>query len=57
MKKTFKNLDELVEYLENQMIMVKVLELHQQQLDYIDQAVLQSDMKESKEVLKYIMEK
>ena len=31
--------------------------LHVQQLDMIDEAVLKSDMCESKELLKYIMEK
>lgn len=38
-------------------IMGFVGKLHEAQLDLVDEAVLKSDMKESKEVLKYIMEK
>jgi len=56
-RKTFKSIDEVVEYLENQMIIATVNDLHQKQLDYIDQAVLKSDLKEAKEVINYIMRK
>lgn len=54
-RKVFKSIDEVVQYLENQMIVAKVNELHRQQLDFIDEAVLQSDLKESKAVIERIM--
>lgn len=39
------------------MIELHINYLHKTQLDMIDEAVLKSDWKESKEVLKHIMEK
>jgi RNA binding exosome subunit len=53
--KKFKSIDEATEWLENQMILATVNRLHQEQLALIDEAVLKSDMKESKEVLQHIM--
>ena len=55
--KKFKSIDEVVEYLENQMIVATVNELHQKQLDFIDEAVLKSDLSEANTVIKHIMEK
>ena len=55
--KKFNSIEELTQYLENQMIIATVNDLHQKQLDYIDQAVLKSDLKEAKEVINYIMRK
>ena len=55
--KKFKSIDEVVEYLENQMIVATVNELHQKQLDFIDEAVLKSDLSEANAVIKHIMEK
>ena len=55
-RKKFNNLDEMVEYLENQMIIAAVNELHRKQLDYIDQAVLKSDLSEANKLIKHIME-
>ena len=55
-RKKFKSIEEATEWLENQMIIARVQELHQKQLDLIDEAVLKSDMKESELVLKHIME-
>lgn len=56
-RKKFNSIEEMVQYLENQMIIATVNDLHQKQLDYIDQAVLKSDLKEAKEVINYIMRK
>lgn len=55
--KKFKSIDEVIQYLENQMIVAKLKDLHNQQLDYIEEAVLKSDLKEANEVIKHIMEK
>ena len=55
-KKKFDNLDDMINWLENQMIIASVKQLHQEQLDYIDEAVLKSDMKEAKAVIQHIME-
>ena len=54
--KKFKSIDEVVEYLENQMIVATVNELHQKQLDFIDEAVLKSDLSEANAVIQHIME-
>lgn len=43
--------------LKQAMIEIHLNHLHRTQLDMIDEAVLKSDMRESKEVLQYIMEK
>lgn len=45
------------EQLRSIMVNLTLNHLHQTQLDMIDEAVLKSDMRESKEVLQYIMEK
>ena len=55
-KKKFDNLDDMINWLENQMIIASVKQLHQEQLDYIDEAVLKSNMKEAKAVIQHIME-
>jgi len=55
-KKKFDNLDDMINWLENQMIIASVKQLHQEQLDYIDEAVLKSDMSEAKTIIKHIME-
>ena len=55
--KKFNSIEELTQYLENQMIIAKVQELHLQQLDFIDEAVLKSDLSEANAVIKHIMEK
>ena len=36
--------------------LIQLQQLYQKQFDYLDEAVLKSDMKESKQVLKHIME-
>jgi hypothetical protein len=46
-----------VRNLKDIMITLHLNHLHQTQLDMIDEAVLKSDMAESKTVLKHIMEK
>lgn len=56
-RKVFKNIDEVIQYLENQLIVAQLKDLHNQQLDYIEEAVLKSDLKEANEVIKHIMEK
>ena len=56
-RKKFNSVEEAVQWLENQMIIATVKQLHQEQLDYIDQAVLKSDLSESNAVIKHIMEK
>jgi hypothetical protein len=43
--------------LKQALVNIHLNHLHSVQLDMIDEAVLKSDMKESKEVLQYIMEK
>ena len=55
-KKKFKNISEAVEWLENQMIIARVQELYQEQLAFIDAAVLKSDLRQANEVIKHIME-
>ena len=55
--KKFSSIDELTQYLENQMIVARLKDIHQQQLDYIDAAVLKSDLSEANAVIKHIMEK
>ena len=55
-KKKFDNLDDMINWLENQMIIASVKQLHQEQLDYIDEAVLKSDLKEANAVIQHIME-
>ena len=55
-KKKFDNLDDMINWLENQMIISSVKQLHQEQLDYIDEAVLKSDLKEANAVIQHIME-
>mgnify|MGYP003342664561 CR=1 FL=1 len=56
-RKKFDNIEDAVQWLENQMIIATVKQLHQEQLDYIDQAVLKSDLSEANTVIKHIMEK
>jgi hypothetical protein len=46
-----------VRNLKDIMITLHLNHLHQTQLDMIDEAVLKSDMSESKTVIKHIMEK
>jgi len=46
-----------VDKLRAAMINIHLNHLHQTQLDMIDEAVLKSDMSESKIILKHIMEK
>jgi UDP-N-acetylglucosamine pyrophosphorylase len=46
-----------VDNLRKAMIAIHLNHLHQTQLDMIDEAVLKSDMSESKTVIKHIMEK
>ena len=36
--KKFSSIDELTQYLENQMIVARLKDIHQQQLDYIDRS-------------------
>ena len=56
-RKKFNSVEEAVQWLENQMIIATVKQLQQEQLDYIDQAVLKSDLSEANAVIKHIMEK
>lgn len=46
-----------VDNLRKAMINIHLNHLHQTQLDMIDEAVLKSDMSESKAIIKHIMEK
>ena len=55
--KKFKNIEEAVEWLENQMIKTVVMEQHLLQLKYIDEAVEKSDLKDSVELIEYIKAK
>lgn len=55
--KKFKNIEEAVEWLENQMIKVVVMEQHLLQLKYIDEAVEKSDLKDAVELIDYIKAK
>ena len=52
--KKFKNIEEAVEWLENQMIKAVVMEQHQLQLKYIDDAVEKSDLSQANELINYI---
>ena len=53
-RKQFKNIDEAIEWLENQLIKIAVIEQHQIQLKYIDEAVDKSDLKQANELIEYI---
>lgn len=55
--KKFKTIEEAVEWLENQMIKAVVMEHHQLQLNYIDDAVEKSDLKDAVELIDYIKAK
>lgn len=55
--KKFKNIEEAVEWLENQMIKAVVMEQHLLQLKYIDDAVEKSDLKDAVELIDYIKAK
>lgn len=52
--KKFKNIDEAIEWLENQMIKAVVMEQHLLQLKYIDDAVEKSDLSQANELINYI---
>lgn len=52
--KKFKNIEEAVEWLENQMIKAVVMEQQQLQLKYIDDAVEKSDLSQANELINYI---
>lgn len=56
-RKSFKNLSEAVQWLENQMILAVLSDSHAAQLKYIDEAVEKSDLREANELINYIMEK
>lgn len=56
-RKSFKNLDEAVQWLENQMILAVLSDAHAAQMNYIDEAVDKSDLREANELINYIMEK
>ena len=53
-RKQFKNIDEAIEWLENQLIRIAVIEQHQLQMQYIDEAVEKSDLKQANELIDYI---
>lgn len=55
--KKFKNIDEAIEWLENQMIKAVVMEQHLLQLKYIDDAVEKSDLSQANELINYIKAK
>ena len=54
-RKKFKTVEEAVEWLESQMIKARLQELYQEQLAYLDEAVLKSNLTEANEVIKHIM--
>jgi hypothetical protein len=56
-QKKFKTIEEAVEWLENQMIKAVVMEQHLLQLNYIDEAVDKSDLKDAIELIDYIKAK
>lgn len=56
-RKSFKNLSEAVQWLENQMIYAVLTDEKVAQLNFIDGAVEMSDLREANELIKYIMEK
>ena len=56
-RKQFKNIDEAIHWLENQLIKIAVIEQHQLQLNYIDEAVNKSDLKQANELIDYIKAK
>ena len=53
-RKQFKNIDEAIQWLENQLIRIAVIEQHQLQMQYIDEAVEKSDLKQANELIDYI---
>ena len=54
-RKKFNSIEEMVQYLENQMIKAKVEQYHLDSLALIDEAVLKSNLNEANLVIKHIM--